>query len=101
VGIEAAVSQPHRTIRGDDHAMRCGSLTKWNLLVLARLRIKLAEETFALAGVPDGTVRCRCHVMRIGTCRQLVVTDLCGIGRLPRQHGAYTCDDPSHRILPR
>src|SRR5260370_9043572 len=101
--ILPTLGDPWRAVRSDDDAMGRGAGPKWNVLVLAGLRIEAAENAFLLPAVPDRAVRRRRHVMRIVARRQLIEGRLRGETRCSerarkrRNHGG----DESHPRLPR
>src|SRR5260370_12072791 len=101
--VLSALRDPRRAVRSDDDAMGRGAGPKWNVLVLAALRIEAAENAFVVAAVPDRAVGRRRDVMGIVARRQLIEGRLrgkarcCERARKRRNHGG----DESHPRLPR
>jgi hypothetical protein len=75
--VQPAICDVGGTVGSNDHAVRCGALTEWDPLDLARCGIEPAEDTGMLAGVPNGAVRCGRNIVRMIIRRDRVVVDFC------------------------
>ncbi len=89
-GVETAIGDPGRAVRPDDYAMRRRARPERDALDLPRFGIEPAEHPGALAGVPDGAVRCRRHVVGMIAGGQIEIFDLGRRGGLGHEQQRHT-----------